>query len=231
MCLVTAVPQLAKRVCMGIWELLTKDLMPSRADLRWKEPWLYRIRLRGDLVARLMFVTSGWMAATAGLLALFSVSEKPGGLDVAVGLGAAAGLGPVALTLFFTKHVVSGQVRIIAGVIERKTQYTGWTGHWTKTARWDLDAVDPYRLLVADRATRPFHVLVLEFDDRCELIGVPQHVDLKKLADLLCSCGSRVVSAEAIPPQFVKSVSLAFAMTAVGGSGVLLVAAAMAAFG
>jgi len=70
---------------MGIWAILTKDLTPSRADLRWKEPFLYRIRLRGDLAARLMLVASGWMAATAMLLGLFSVSENPGGLDIAVG--------------------------------------------------------------------------------------------------------------------------------------------------
>ncbi len=25
---------------MGLWKILTKDLMPSRADLRWKELWL-----------------------------------------------------------------------------------------------------------------------------------------------------------------------------------------------
>ena len=50
---------------MGIWAILTKDLMPSRTDLRWKEAWLYRICLRGDLAARLMLVASGWMVGVA----------------------------------------------------------------------------------------------------------------------------------------------------------------------
>lgn len=216
---------------MGIWAILTKDLTPSRADLRWKEPFLYRIRLRGDLVARLMLVASGWMAATAVLLGLFSVSENPGGLDIAVGLGAAAGLGPVALFLFFTKHVVSGQVKIIDGVIQRKTQYTGFSGHWTKTACWDLDVVDPYQLLTAEATGRPFHLLLLESGDDCELIGVPRSVDLPKLVAVLGSCGSGVAHGDVVPERFTAGVSVVGAMVAVVVSGVMLVAAAVAAFG
>lgn len=214
---------------MGIWELLTKDLTPSRADLRWKEPWLYRIRLRGDLIARLMLVASAWMAATAGLLALFSVSENPGGLDVAVGLGAAAGLGPVALFLFFTKQVVSGQVKIIDGGIQRKTQYTGFSGHWTKTACWDLDAVDPYQLLTAEATGQPFHLLLLEWGDNCELIGVPTSVDLPKLVGVLGSRGSGIAHAEAVPERFMKPVSIVGAALAVVVSGGMFIAAVVAA--
>lgn len=216
---------------MGIWAILTKDLMPSRADLRWKEPWLYRIRLRGDLVARLMLVASGWMGATAGLLATFSVSEKPGGLDVAVGLGAAAGFGPVALILFFTKHVVSGQVKIIDGGIQRKTQYTGFSGHWTKTACWDLDAVDPYQLLTSEVTGQPFHLLLLEWGDSCELIGVPTSVDLAKLVAVLGSRGSGIAHAEAVPERFLKPVPIAGAALAMVVSGGMFVAGMVATFG
>jgi hypothetical protein len=207
---------------MGIWALLTKDLMPSRADLRWKEPWLYRIRLRGDLAARLMLVASGWMLATAALLGIFSASENPGGIDIAFGLGAAAGLGPVALFLFFTKHVVSGEVKIIDGVIQRKTQYTGFSGHWTKTACWDLNVVDPYQLLTADATGRSFHLLLLEHGDDSEVIGVPTTVDLPKLVAVLGSQGSGVTHAEAVPDVFLKRVSLAGALVALVVSGGLL---------
>lgn len=216
---------------MGLWDLLTKDLTPSRAGLRWKEPWIYRIRLRGDLAPRLILVASGWMAAIAALLAIFSVSQNPGTLDIAVGLGAAAGLGPVALYLFFTKQVVSGQVKVIDGKIQRKTQYTCLSGQCTKTAWWDLDVVDPYQLLTAEHSGHPFHLLVLELGDDCELIGVPTSVDLPKLVAVLGSHGSRVVHAEAVPVRFTKSVSLVWAVEAFLVSGLLLAAAAVVAFG
>ena len=215
---------------MGIWSIFTKDLMPIRADLRWKEPWLYRIRLRGDLVARLMLVASGWMAATAVLLTLFSVSENPGGLDIAAGLGAAAGLGPVALYLFFTKHVVSGQVKIIDGVIQRKTQYTGFSGQWAKTVCWDLHVVDPYRLLTAEATGRPFHLLMLELGDDCELIGVPKSLDLPKLVAVLGAGGSAIEHADAVPEQYMRRVSVVGAMVPLAVSAVMLLAAAAAVF-
>jgi hypothetical protein len=216
---------------MGLWDILTKDLTPSRADLRWREPWLYRIRLRGDLAARVLLALSGWLTAAGVLLLLFSVSQKPGGLDLAFGLGAAAGLGPLTLFLFFTKQMVSGNVKIIDGMLQRRTQYSGFSAQWSKTACWDLGLVDPYQLLTAERSGHNYHLLLLEVGDDCELIGIPANVDLPKLVALLASHGSRVVHTAAVPPRYTKPIPLAWATAVLSTAVVIFTAGAAALFG
>lgn len=216
---------------MGLWDILTKDLTPSRADLRWKEPWLYRIRLRGDAASRVLLVLSGWLVAAGVLLVLFSVSQKPGGLDLAFGLGAAAGLGPLALYLFFTKQLVSGKVKIIDGMLQRQTQYSGFSAQWSKTACWDLGVVNPYRLLTAEQSGHSYHLLLLEVGDDSELIGVPPNVDLPKLVALLASHGSSVVHTDSIPLRFTKPISRAWAAVVFSTAVVIFTTGAVAFFG
>lgn len=86
---------------MGGWEFLTMQRGLGSAAFRWNEPWLFRIRLRGDLLRRFAIMLAGWGLATGVLLALFAVNVKPQGIPLALGLGAVFGLGPAWLAMFF----------------------------------------------------------------------------------------------------------------------------------
>ena len=47
---------------MGLWDFLTKPRHLGSTVLSWKEPSLYRARLRGDLWTRLAIVLGLWAA-------------------------------------------------------------------------------------------------------------------------------------------------------------------------
>ena len=76
---------------MGLWDFLTKPRHFGSTVLSWKEPSLYRYRLRGDLWARLAIVLGLWAAATGVLLILFGINVRPPGVMLAIGLGAVFG--------------------------------------------------------------------------------------------------------------------------------------------
>ena len=98
---------------MGLWGFLTKDISFSRADLKWGEPPIYRLRLKQDLPWRVLLVAACWLAATGLMLIVFSQNENEESSSLAWGLGFMFGFLPAAIFCFFRKDDVGGQVVVI----------------------------------------------------------------------------------------------------------------------
>jgi hypothetical protein len=89
---------------MGVWEFLTKPRGLGSTAFRWTEPWMFRIRLRGDVFRRIVVVAGSWALATGVLLVLFAKNVKPPEISLALMLGAVFGLSPAWLATFFLSH-------------------------------------------------------------------------------------------------------------------------------
>jgi hypothetical protein len=206
---------------MGLWDLLTKDISFSRVDLKWSEPALYRIRLKKDLPWRVLLVLSCWLAATGGLLIIFSQNQNPTSPGLAWGLGVVFGLLPSAIFFFFRKDDVGGNIVITEGRIEVSRIYIGLTAQWTQTKVWDLGLTNRYHLCPAEQLGHSFHALFCKISGEWELLGVPEKIDLKKLSAVLAADGSEIKIVSKIPDKFTRGYSPAIA------GGLSLVGAAL----
>jgi len=196
---------------MGLWNLLTKDISLSRADLKWGEPPLYRLRLKEDLPWRVLLVAACWLAVTGVMLILFSQNENQESSRLAWGLGVIFGLLPAAIFCFFRKDDVGGQVVINQGKIEIYRTYIGLTAQWNQTKIWDLHAPDRYHICPAESLGQGFHAVFCKLGGTWELIGVPKSVDLKKLSAVLAAGGSEIKVVSKVPEKFRNGYSPALA--------------------
>ena len=211
---------------MGLWGFLTKDISFSRADLKWGEPFLYRLRLKRDVPWRVLLVAACWLAATGIMLIIFSQNENEESPRLAWGLGVIFGALPSAMFCFFRKEDVGGQVVIIDGKVEVHRTYIGLTAQWNQTKIWDLHAPDRYHICSAENLGQSFHAVFCKLGGTWELIGVPQSIDLKKLSAVLASGGSEIKVVSRVPVKFQKGYPPALA----GGLGVVGAALFIAGF-
>jgi|GEM_PF-1638144 len=202
---------------MGLWKFLTKDISFSRADLKWSEPALYRLRLKKDLPWRILLVLSCWLAATGVMLIIFSQNQNEESSKLAWGLGIVFGFLPAAIFFFFRKDDVGGNVVIANGRIEVTRLYIGITAQWSQTIVWDLGITDRYHICPAEQLGHSFHAVFCKISGQWELVGVPEKMDIKKLSAVLAAGGSEIKIASKIPDKFVHGYSPAI----VGGFGFL----------
>lgn len=189
---------------MGVWEFLTKPRGLGAAAFRWNEPWLFRIRLRGDLLLRLAVLASGWALATGVLLVLFAINVKPPGIPLALGLGAVFGLGPAWLATFFMSGHTSGRVTVGKESLQRQRHYASITTQWMEWMEWPYESIRRCVIVTEEHLGHPFSVLLLSDGTDREIVAVPTSIDLAKLQKHLTSRGVAVTEGKTVPAEFTK---------------------------
>src|SRR6476620_3192312 len=105
---------------MGGWNILKKFGVWTTV-LRWREPFVYRIRLKGDALVRLGIALAVGLAVTAILLFLIATKANPD--PAANTLFGLLVIGPMtAVFLFLGTGNASGQVRLCEEGIVRSRQ-------------------------------------------------------------------------------------------------------------
>lgn len=209
---------------MGLWDALTRQRHFGTTVFSWKEPWLYRARLRGDVWLRLAIIAGLWTAAAGIFLVLFAMNVRPPGMLLAIGLGAVFGLGPGILFLLMRRSLAGGSIQINAEGISRYRTYasldfSGWS-EWTE---WPFDAIDRCVIVPAQHLGRSFSVLQLQADGDWELIGIPGWMDVKSLARHLAEQGVSVVPAKEVKREFTTGMGLAPAVAVLPAALAMLI--------
>jgi hypothetical protein len=196
---------------MGLRDILTKPMGFGSARFWWKEPMLYKIRLRGDFWLRLAVVFGAWGAATGILWALFANNIHRPGLGLGIGIGSIGGLVAIILVFFLRDHV-SGRVSVENEGIRRYRTYGGLTPEsWAEWQEWPFAAIGRCSIIPAATLRKSFSVMLLAVGDDREIVGVPQSVDIPKLTKHLARHGVTVSPAKGIPPQFTPRLHIAVA--------------------
>jgi len=187
---------------MGLWDILTKPIGGS--GLSWNEPFMFRIRLRGDLWIRLVTMLGVWLAATGVMLVLFTLNNDPPGIGIALGLGAVFGLGPAALCLFVLRDHVSGRVIVDKRCLRRRTTYAGFTGQWGEESVWEFGAITRCVFVSGDEAGLGYSLLVLSDGETTDVAGLPARLDVESLCKQLRSRGVEVRKSASVPERLRK---------------------------
>ena len=207
---------------MGLWKILTTDINLTGAKLRWREPMMYRARLRRDVPWRVLTVLGTWFAGTGVMALVFSINVKPPSIGVAFGLGAVIGLGPAILCLFLRRGQVSGAIQVHDDCIQRKRTYAGLTAQWAETSVWGFDEIEHCQLAPGSKLHQPFHAMFFKAGGEAEIIGIPASVDLKKLRALLSSRGIEVAPSQKVPDLYRRPLAPALAGILAGVGSLLM---------
>ncbi len=192
---------------MGVWEFLTKQRGVGSAAFRWKEPLLFRIRIRGDVLQRLAIMLAVWGLATGVFLVLFAINVKPPGIPLALGLGAAFGLGPAWIATFFLHGHTSGRVTVGNEGLRRQRHYASFSAQWMEWMDWPYDSIRRCVIVPGENSGHPFSVMLVSDGDDREIVAAPSSIDLVKLEKHLASRGVAVTHGKAIPQEFTKPVA------------------------
>jgi hypothetical protein len=197
---------------MGILDFLTKPIKLTSAAFSWQEPWYYRLRLRGDLLARFGVLLAAWAVGIGVMLVVFAFNSDPPGIGLAIGLGL-LGLAPAFLLLFARGGHVSGRIDVYQGDLRRQRTVGGLMirGEWTK---WPYEVISQCIFVPGQAIGKPFSVMLLSVYDDWEIIGIPQRIDLRQLASYLQQRGVQVSSGQAIPVQFRSGLNVVAAAVA-----------------
>jgi hypothetical protein len=216
---------------MGLWEFLTKQRGLGSTAFRWSEPPMYRIRLRGDLAVRAGIVLAAWGLAIGVLLVLFAFNVRPPGMSLALGLGAVFGLGPGMLILFWSNRQAGGSITIDNDMIRRHRQYASltMTGMWGEWADWPYEAIDRCVIVPAQALDQSFAVMLLSIDSEWEIVGIPERIELQKLAKFLAGRGVKVSQGKSVPASFLSRIPLPVAGVA-AAAGVIILAAGIGTY-
>ena len=189
---------------------------------KWREPLFYRVRLKQDLLLRLLIGFAVGAAATCLLLVLFAINVRPP--SAAYALFGMLLLGGLALLLLLHgSGTASGSVRICQEGISRKRNYAGFTVQWVEDANWPYDSIEQCVLVPGQSIRQPFSLLFLASGDDVEMIGVPGRVDLPRLAQFLSSKGLVVKQASYVPQQYTHGLNLPVAAASAVLGGLLLI--------
>ncbi len=192
---------------MGLLELLTKDLSLSSALMHWREPAWFRVRLRGDLVVRLLIVLGAWFAASGLLLLAFAQNVNPPGPGFGLGLGLlGAGIGYIAV-LGRSGHV-SGSCWIYKDKVLWQSTSAGLMAIQGNWAEWKYEAIDACQLVQANHLDQSFSVMLISSGREQTMIGIPRRVDLMKLAKQLTERGVEVTMGRQVPASYSSGLSL-----------------------
>lgn len=185
--------------------------------LRWNEPMLYRVRLRGDLGWRLLAAFGVGGAATCLLLVLFAINVKPPHFAYAFfGMLVLGGL--AFLLLAFGKANASGSVRVCQEGIIRQRHFVAFTSQWIDEASWSYPAIEQCVIVPGQAIGESFSLLFVSSGGELDVIGVPRRTDLGQLAQFLSTKGLVVQQGSYVPQSFTRRMSLplALASAAVG---------------
>ncbi|HUG71725.1 MAG TPA: hypothetical protein VMM76_28535, partial [Pirellulaceae bacterium] len=198
---------------MGLLDFLTKEIKLTAAVMHWREPMMFRIRLRNDLWLRLLVVLGAWLAASGSLLILFSFSQRPAGAGTAFGL-ALIGAGFAYLAILSRRKHVSGSCWLYNEKLQFQSMSTDITGGVINHTTWDYDVVDQVALVSAQQIGKSFSVMLITSCDDQLMIGIPNHVDLKTIADFFLTRQIEVSSLRNLPETYTRSFPMPIGLSA-----------------
>lgn len=199
---------------MSVWEFLTKPRGLGSAAFRWNEPWLFRIRLRGDLGSRIAILLASWGLATGVLLILFAINLNPPGILLALGLGAVFGLGPAWLAVFFRSGHTSGRVTVGNDELSRQRHYASLTAQWVEWAEWPYESIQLCMLVSGKNLGHSFSVILLSDATTREIVAVPASIDLLQLGNHFKSRGVHLTQGKTISVEFTRPLAAAVVIVA-----------------
>ncbi|QDU41145.1 hypothetical protein Mal4_55100 [Maioricimonas rarisocia] len=208
---------------MGLWDLLTKEIKLTSDELQFNEPLFGRIRLRGDLLWRVVTVLGAWAAGIGVMSLLFSINQDPPGFGVAVGLGAVIGLAVAAQILFFVKKHVAGAITFFPDRIQRVRTYTVFLALRTQRTRWQYDGIENCRIALRSKSGLPYDVLTFEYGSERELVVLPPKVDPKQVVKVFSRHGVNVAATSKVPASALRPLPLAMPLVTCAVGMVLFV--------
>ena len=174
---------------------------------KWNEPVLYRLRLKGDWIARLAVALGIGFLATTLLLVLFAINRNPPNP-----LFAFAGMATVGFLVWMNlsagKKMAGGSVRICEEGIIRKRMYVGLSSQWSEEWSWPYSQISQCAIIPGMAINKPFSVLLLTDGSDVELFGIPERIDLEQTAQFLESKGVVVRRDVSLPPHFTSPMSM-----------------------
>ena len=205
---------------MGFWGFLTKPRGLGSTAYYWSEPFLYRIRLRGDLLQRLAIMLAAWGLATGVLLILFAINKNPPGLPLGFGLGAVFGLGPGWIATFFLHSHTSGKVTVGKDALRRRRHYASISGQFAEWMDWPFDAMKKCVIVPVEKSGHPFSVMLISDGRDRDIVAIPSSVDLSKFTKHLTSHGITVTPGKSVPGEYTSPLATTVVIaTVASGAG------------
>lgn len=187
---------------MGGWNILKKFGVWTTV-LRWHEPFVYRCRLKGDVLVRLGIALAVGLAAAAALLFLFAVNNNPppaaASLFGLLLIGAGA-----AVLLFQSGGNASGDVRLCEEGIVRTRQSHSFGHMRFEELSWPYEAIGQATIIPGESIGKSFSLLFVSSPGTWEMIGVPRRISAEQLASELATRGVEVRYADIVPEQFTR---------------------------
>ena len=150
---------------MGFIDIMTKPLWLGSTELAWKEPHFYHVRLRRDVLWRLLISVGIGLVPAGILLGVFSLQEEPREWEYALVLGSFAFL--LALIGFFGQYgQVGGRIVLRRDTIRRITismklpNFTVWTEE-----HWEYDQISKCVFIPAKTVGHRFTIMNLLLHD------------------------------------------------------------------
>lgn len=174
-------------------------------EFRWKEPFLYRLRLHRDLPQRLVLTLGACLIGTGLALMAASVFDSPDKfwyiLAAGVGIGAVYALN----AWFHTPTFNAGTVTVYDRKITYRRNAFEWIWAVTRNGDWPLENLSQTVHIPADASKHSFDVLLLKINNSWTMLGVPPD----KLAGILDYLTEREIEVEAgtsIPQGYTEPI-------------------------
>lgn len=201
---------------------LLKSLGVWTTVLKWREPLFYRVRLKGDLAARLLVAFGTGAVATAILLFLFAINVRPpNALFALIGMLLIGGI--TLMILLRGRSTAIGVVRFCEEGIVRKRMYAGMSAQWAEETSWPFASIQSATLIPSAAIGQSFSVLLLTDSSGLDILGIPATVDPVHLGRLLGAHGVVLHSGSVVPELFRRPLPLVPAILA-GAFGLMLAA-------
>ncbi|HSG69425.1 MAG TPA: hypothetical protein VLA12_03375 [Planctomycetaceae bacterium] len=151
---------------------MTEKAKIDSYEFRWKEPFLYRLRLHRDLPRRLVLTLGACLTGTGLALIAATAFDSPDNLRYI--LGAGAGFGAVyALNVWFhTPTFNAGTVTAYDRKITYRRNGFEWIWAVTRNGDWPLESISQAVHVPAAASKHTFDVLLLKINNSWTMLGV-----------------------------------------------------------
>lgn len=175
--------------------------------MKWHEPWMYRVRLKGDWIPRFAVAFAVGSLATTLLLVLFAINIKPpSAFSAFIGMAIFGGL--AFMFLVNGRRTAGGRVRLCEEGIIRRRIYVGLSSQWVEEWNWQYSQIPQCAIIPGLAIDKSFNLLLFTDGSDIEVIGIPERVSLEQVGQLLASKGVMIRHDVSLPPEFSRPMSL-----------------------
>ena len=191
--------------------------------MTWREPFAFRIRLRGDFPARLLITAGGWSIGTGLLFVLLWLTQNPTSQLTVFGLGLIPGLCTFC-GMVMMRSQVSGSVDLFKDEFRRSTVSYAFVAIRTIDERWELAGIETCTIVLGEAIGQSFAVMILRGDGFENLIGIPRKTSAKQVATFLHDQGVELKKGTRLPESATSPISKSIgAVLVVVGAAILAV--------